>query len=118
MEGNEKAPAQGPAEARDYSHSYLIKLRRGEQAELAQLTRIHRLAVLINHRCIDQEVEIRISKGKMEVTLYEILTMLYEAASYSELFFVIFDILRVWLFIAVYIVVAVIALRQVSRDKR
>lgn len=72
MAGNEKAPAQGPAEARDYSHSYLIKLRRGEQAEVAQLTRIHRLAVLINHRCVDQEVEIRISKGKTEVTLYEI----------------------------------------------
>lgn len=72
MEGNEKIPAQGPAETRDYSHSYLIKLRRGEQEELAQLTRIHRLAVLINHRCVDQEVEIRIAKGKIEVTLYEI----------------------------------------------
>lgn len=68
---NEKIPAQGPAEARDIARCYCIRLKPWEQEELSQLTKIHRLAVMINHRCVDQEVEIRISKDCIQVTLFE-----------------------------------------------
>ena len=71
MSGNEKIPAQGQAEARDLARCYCIKLKPWEQEELSDLTRIHRLAVLINHRCVDQEVEIRIAKDRIEVTMFE-----------------------------------------------
>lgn len=71
MSENEKIPAQGPAEARDIARCYSIRLRPGEQEELSYLTRIHRLAVLINHRCVDQEVDIRIAKDRIEVTIFE-----------------------------------------------
>ena len=51
---------------------YEIKTDPLEQAEIAQLARLHRLATLINHRCPDQEIEISARKDAILVDIFTV----------------------------------------------
>lgn len=55
------------------SDAYQVELLPEERAKVAQLARVNRLAVLINSRCEDQEIQIEVRKDKVSVDIYEVM---------------------------------------------
>ena len=71
MTNKKITPAQGQTEARGISQAYFITKEPLEQAQIAQVARIHNLAAMINNRCPGQEVQILVSKDKAIVDILE-----------------------------------------------